>query len=135
MKKVYAANISEIARLVENLEAFCDEHNVDAPTLFAFNLCIDEIFTNIVDYGYKHLTGEIEIELTIANDKMRALISDSAPPFNPLAEVGDPKLDTNLEDREVGGLGIFFVKKQMDEVAYARRNGRNELRLTKKLKC
>ena len=135
MKKVYAAKISEIERLVEDLEAFCGEHNIAAEILFAFNLCLDEIFTNIVDYGYKNQGGEIEIELSVGDGKMTAQISDSAPPFDPLAEVADPNLDASLEDRDVGGLGIFFVKKHMDDIAYTRANGRNILRLAKAIPC
>ena len=135
MRKVYKARISETARLAEDAEAFCAAEGVGADAAFAMNLCLDEVFTNIVEYGYRGAEGEIEVELACGGGSLRAVVRDSAPPFNPLTEAKAPDLDAALEDRQIGGLGIYFVKKQMDEVEYAYANGRNELRLSKRLPC
>lgn len=135
MKKVYKAKISEMAKVVADLEAFCLENGLDSKVLFAFNLCLDEIFTNIINYGYRGKEGEVEIEMSVKDCIAKAIVRDSAPKFNLLADAKEPNINASLEDREIGGLGIYFVKNSMDEILYARRQGFNELTLIKKLPC
>lgn len=95
---------------------------------------IDEIFSNIVKYGYKDCSGPITVEFAELAD-MRAVqirVTDEAVEFNPL-EVPEPDITLPIESRTEGGLGIFLVKKTMDDVQYKYENGKNILTLVKKL--
>ena len=95
-------------------------------------LACEEILVNIINYAYPENGGEIELAIDEFDDGNGLLISiiDSGVPFDPLAKT-DPNIDAPIEEREIGGLGIYLVKKVMDEVEYSRKTGRNTLRLVK----
>ncbi|MGK7876539.1 MAG: SpoIIE family protein phosphatase [Xenococcaceae cyanobacterium] len=97
-------------------------------------LIAEEILTNIIKYGYKD--GEahpIKIDLCISNKRLSLTFEDAGKPFNPLDEIADPELDIDIENRPVGGLGIFLVKQLAEQLEYARRNGKNVLKVEKNL--
>ncbi len=132
MKNVYQARLSEMARAAEDIESFCEGEELPAAAAFAFSLCLDEVFTNICEYGYPGGgRGSIEIEMLRDGGRVRAFIRDDGRPFNPLEECPEPDLDAPLEERKIGGLGIYFLKKNMDALAYRREGGRNELMMEK----
>ena len=99
------------------------------------NLVLEELFTNIVFYGF---AGEepAEHRIGIVFDRtdrvLTVVVSDDARPFNLLEQAKDPGVDAPLDDRHIGGLGIHFVKTVMDHVDYARLDGKNVVTLTKK---
>ncbi len=99
------------------------------------NLVLEEIITNIIKYGFDdNRQHHINIIAAFENDTVKIRVQDMAKPFNPL-EREDPKIhDVPLEQRDIGGLGIFFVKKMMDRVSYTRKEGRNILDLEKHIK-
>lgn len=92
----------------------------------------DEIFTNIAMHGYPEEEGTMEISVKFdETDRCLALtFTDSGIPFDPL-EATEPDLDRPPEEREIGGLGIFLVRRFMDSVEYRRENDRNVLVLRK----
>lgn len=97
-------------------------------------IAVEEIFSNIAHYAYNPDIGEVVIR--VSSDDMLTLsveLEDVGAKFNPL-ENTDPDITLSAEDREIGGLGIFMVKKMMDEVAYRYENGKNVLTLTKHYK-
>lgn len=101
-------------------------------------LCVEEVFVNIANYAYHPKTGEVRVGLDIPEnfkDAIRVIISfiDKGRPFNPL-EKEMPDLEAELEDRTIGGLGIFLVKTKMDDVTYEYKDGQNILTMTKELK-
>ncbi len=100
----------------------------------AVQLCLDELITNIISYGYDDgETGrDIIIRFTREDDQLDVVLMDDARPFNPL-DMPDPDVTAALEDRRIGGLGIFFVRNMMDDVRYERIDGRNILTLRKRL--
>ncbi len=135
MKKIYAADLKNLDAISEDIDAFCDEIGAGSADRFSINLCLDELFTNIVSYGYRGDSSkpvEIEIEKSGA-DSVRITVIDSAPEFNPLTDAASPDTDSPVEKREIGGLGIFFIRKYMDDVSYSRENGKNRLEMQKKL--
>lgn len=89
---------------------------------------LDEVLSNIANYGYKDEPGPINLVITIEEDRVVVMIADAAPKFNPLEEQ-DPDTTLDAEDRKIGGLGIFMVKKLMDEVHYMYEFGRNLITL------
>ncbi len=99
------------------------------------DLSVEEIFINIASYAYYPDTGMAFISFESENGGSTVLISftDTGVPYNPL-EKEDPDITLTSEERQVGGLGIFLVKKNMDEVYYKYENGNNVLTMKKKIK-
>ena len=87
-------------------------------------------FVNIANYAYPDKDGSVEV--SCEHDEHGALVitlSDSGQPFDLLAAAA-PSLEDNVSEREVGGLGIFLIKKVMDDVSYKRVDDKNVLTLT-----
>ncbi len=99
------------------------------------DLAVEEVFVNIAQYAYAPDTGDAEILVRTDDDSGTIEIEfrDSGVPFDPLAKP-DPDVTLTAEERRIGGLGIFLVKKNMDEVTYRRQDGQNILTLTKKVR-
>lgn len=98
------------------------------------DLAIDEIFTNIASYAYAPGTGNATVTMDYdAESGMFSLtFCDSGVPYNPLQKE-DPDVNLPAEERSIGGLGIFLVKKTMDDMRYEYRDGKNILTLMKKI--
>lgn len=124
----------------ENLEkvtAFVDEglEEVGCPpkVQMKINIAIDEIFSNIAHYAYCPETGMVTVQVEILKEPLTACITfiDRGIPYNPLSEP-DPDISLSASDRQIGGLGIYLVRKSMDEVSYEYREGKNILTIKKK---
>ena len=94
-------------------------------------IAVEEIFVNIAHYAYNPETGGAVIRVT-AGDEIRIEFEDKGKPYNPL-EKADPDITLPAEEREIGGLGIYMVKKSMDSVKYEYKEGKNILSIMKKL--
>lgn len=129
----FDARMENIPAMLDNIADFCMKYKIQDS--FKNNLLVvgDEIFSNIVKYGYKNEGGEIFVRLLFNIDKNEFVITiiDLAPAFNPL-EVNNSMIEGDIKGREVGGLGILIVKKIMTECAYDNINGKNILVLRKK---
>lgn len=124
-------NIPVVTGFVEEqLEA------LDCPmkTQMTMDVAIDEVFTNIASYAYGSEQGTATVRFDFDEEARVASVTfiDSGVPFNPL-ESAEPDITLAAEDRPVGGLGIFLVKKTMDEVLYKYENGQNVLTIRKKI--
>ena len=97
-------------------------------------IAIDELFGNIARYAYSPDVGKATVRFEVDNDLPAVIITfiDHGVPFNPLEQV-DPDTHASAEERQIGGLGIFLVRKTMDMVEYAYRDGRNILMIKKNL--
>ncbi len=125
--------IEDFPRFLELLESFAEQHDLPQEAVFSMHLAIDELFTNIVSYGFSDdKTHTIEIDVSYGEDALQVRMSDDGIPFDPLNEAPEPDLDASLEERRVGGVGVHFVKNLMDDVSYVYENGRNCLCLIKK---
>ena len=131
----------EIAAKVENLDevlAFVDERleNAGCPmrTQTQIDIAVEEIFVNIASYAYQPGTGNARIGVLISEDPLAASIRfiDSGMPYDPLAKE-DPDVTLPVEERPIGGLGIYMVKKSMDEVLYENKDGCNIFTIKKLL--
>ncbi|MBR6020273.1 MAG: SpoIIE family protein phosphatase [Lachnospiraceae bacterium] len=105
-------------------------------TLMSIDVAVEEIFVNIANYAYEGEPGEATITVgtePVADGATEAAISfsDSGKPFNPL-EKPDPDVTLSADERTVGGLGIFMVKKSMDDVSYRREDDRNIVTIRKR---
>ena len=88
------------------------------------------LFSNIANYAYPNKEGFVDIALKIHPDEIEIQFKDNGIPYNPLARE-DPDITLSVEERGVGGLGIYMVKKSMDEVAYEYTNGQNIFTMVK----
>ena len=125
-------DLAQIADVAAKVEAFCEAHDLLPDVTYAVNLSIDEILTNAISYGYDdEESHRIEIVMRREADSLVVVVSDDSAPFDvsagPQADV-----ESGLEDREIGGLGIFLVHQMMDEVEYERVDGRNVVTLIKR---
>ena len=95
-------------------------------------IAIDELFSNIAKYAYKNRKGKVTIKVEEIKDPHSVVITfiDDGPEYNPLAK-DDPDVTLSAEDREIGGLGIFLVKKTMSEMIYNRLHNKNILKIRK----
>ena len=98
------------------------------------DIAVDELFGNIAQYAYDPLTGPATVRVEVDDDPMAVIITfiDHGKPYDPLAGK-EPDITLNAEDREVGGLGVFLVKKTMDEITYEYKNGQNILKIRKNM--
>lgn len=132
----------QIEAIKDNLDdvlVFIDSEleKIDCPMKIQMqiDLSVEEIFINIASYAYYPETGMAYIGFESENDGSSILISftDEGIPYNPLKKE-DPDITLTSDERQVGGLGIFLVKKNMDEVYYKYEDGKNVLTMKKKIR-
>ena len=136
-KKSYSfelkSSLSELDRLCQNLETFGKKFGFSKKLIFEINLALDELFTNIISYGFKDDEEHvIKVTLTPQNNELRLCIEDDGTPFNPI-DFETPDVSSSVENCKIGGLGIHIMKKLMDEVCYQRCGDKNVLNLKKKV--
>lgn len=98
-------------------------------------IAIDELFGNIAKYAYSPDVGRATVRLEVEEEPLSVIITfiDNGKHFNPL-EQKEPDTTLSAQEREIGGLGIFLVKKTMNLVEYEYKNGQNILRIKKNIK-
>jgi serine/threonine-protein kinase RsbW len=125
--------LDQIAVLAEALERLSDEWNIPMGVTLNLNLVLEELVSNIIFYGYDDTNQHIiNILLSFDNDTMKMRIEDDGKEFNPLL-YAEADINLSIEDRKIGGLGIFFVRKMMDEIHYERRSSKNILNMSKRI--
>lgn len=104
----------------------------EASQLLRLELAVEEAFVNVANYAYPEKSGEVIVGLSISEDPLTATVelTDSGTRFNPL-EREDPDLSIGIEDKKPGGLGIFLIKENSDQVHYQYHEGRNILTIQK----
>ncbi len=123
-------NLNEIATVVENIDMLAEKWDLSMKIVFNLNLAIEELITNTISYGYKDEEEHtIEIVFSLSGNILHTVISDDARAFNPMESENSPDLNASLEEKDIGGLGIFFVKNLMDTMVYKYEDGRNILSL------
>lgn len=123
--------LSELDTLCQNLESFGESIGLSPKFIFETNLALDELFTNIISYGYSDKkVHTITVEISLQNNELLFRIEDDGMPFNP-TEVEEPDLGCSIEECKIGGLGIHLAKNLMDEVCYQRCKNKNLLTLRK----
>lgn len=97
------------------------------------DIAVEEIFVNIAHYAYAPETGDASIVIDLHDEpkEIRIVFMDSGTPYNPLARP-DPDTSLSAEERQIGGLGIYMVKKSMDFTEYEYRDGKNVLTIGKR---
>lgn len=128
--EIFSANVEKL----NDVLAFVDEEleKVEAPMKIAtqMDIAIEELFVNVASYAYAPNSGDVEIKVEAKDGSIEVIFEDSGVEFDPLAGE-DPDITLSAEERRIGGLGIFMVKKFVDEMDYCRTEGKNILRIRK----
>ena len=130
-----------IEATTENIEAVTNFVNEQLEALdcsmkvqMQVDIAIDELFSYIAHYAYNPETGSATVQVEVTEDPLAVVITfiDHGTPYDPLAKE-DPNTKLSAEERQIGGLGIYMVKKTMDDVSYEYKDGRNILKIKKNL--
>ena len=125
-------NISDLTILVTKLEQFFEENNTSSISM-PMTLILEELYTNTITHGASDGRDVfIEVNLSIDKDELILTYEDNGIPFNVL-KLPDPDLTASIENREVGGLGVHYVKTLTDSVEYEYVEKHNVLKMKKKL--
>lgn len=118
-------NLSELESLNKVVAEFAERHRLSSKVLLNLSLALEEILTNVISHAYDdNDEHQIMVRLFLEQGQLKVEVEDDGRPFNPL-EAPEPDLNKSLEERSIGGLGIHFVRKLMDELEYRREEGRN----------
>lgn len=132
MTKIFSAELKELDNVLAFVDVELEKVGCPMKIQSAIDVALEEIFVNIANYAYPGSKGTAEIDVG-ADDKTRAItirLVDSGVQFDPLAKP-DPDTGLQANERAIGGLGIFMVKKMMDSVEYKYENNKNILVLKK----
>jgi len=127
-----------VRRALDALAALWAEHGLSRAVTWPMDVSLDEVLANVVRHALADRGGDARVELSLSLDVAAApplcelVVSDDGPAFDPLAAEA-PDTSLGLDERPVGGLGLMLVRRLMDDVAYERRDGRNHLRLRRRL--
>lgn len=124
--------IEEIRTIEKFLTEFSEQHDFPPDVVFQIQLALEEIFTNVVSYGYDD-DAEHEVEILISRDGQSVTIeiADDGRPFDPLKDTPEMDATSGIEERRVGGAGVALTKTMMTDLRYRRDDGRNHLIMTK----
>ena len=145
------AVVENLAQVLATVDAQLDAERCPMRTRMQIDIAVEELFVNIANYAYKPDTGDADIlietmntcpipaseqegmsEKELQGKWLRVTMSDSGTPFNPLKK-DDPDVTLSAQERRIGGLGIFMVKKSMDHMYYEYKDGKNHISIIKKL--
>ena len=130
-----------LAATVENIETVTEFVNAQLEMLdcpikaqMQIDIAIDELFGNIAHYAYTPEVGNATVRVEVSEEPLAVIITfiDNGVPYDPLAK-DDPDITLSAEEREIGGLGIYMVKKSMDEITYEYKDGQNILTIKKNI--
>jgi anti-sigma regulatory factor (Ser/Thr protein kinase) len=125
-------DLSEIAKLHRELGNFGQKYSLSSKALFELNLILEEVLVNVISYAYAdNQLHEIVVRADLRDDELVIDVEDDGRPFNPL-QIPPPDLDRPLEQRNVGGLGLFLVRELTSSIEYTRREEKNHLVMRKK---
>ena len=127
------ATIENVAAVTAFVDEQLEQLNCPAKTQMQVDIAIDELFGNIANYAYNPNVGTATVRVEVTDDLPAVVITfiDNGVPYDPLAKA-DPDITLSVEEREIGGLGIYMVKKTMDDISYEYKDGKNILRIKKK---
>nr|WP_320160317.1 ATP-binding protein [uncultured Methanoregula sp.] len=124
-------DLDEIAGISTALEQVMKTHSFGEEEILDTQLAVEEAITNVIVHGYEGREGEIVIACRATKGIVEIQIEDKAPPFDPLS-LPEPDLTASVDDRKIGGLGIFLIRQVMDDIVYRHEDNKNILILVKR---
>lgn len=129
------ATVENIGIVTEFVDKQLEAMDCPMKAQMQIDIAIDELFGNIASYAYNPEIGQATVRVEVTEDPLAVIITfiDNGVPYDPLKKE-DPDITLSAEEREIGGLGIYMVKKSMDDINYEYKDGQNILSIKKKLK-
>ena len=133
-EKVFPADEKALPQVIAFAEAELEKAECPMKAIMQITVAIEEIFVNVARYAYPEGNGKarFSIDFDSTKSEITFCMKDGGIHFNPL-EKPDPDVTLSAEERKIGGLGIYMMKKTMDNVSYAYEKGENILTMTKKI--
>lgn len=126
-------DLSELKTLSQHLNKFGQVAGLSKAHVMDINICSEELFTNIVFYGFEDDSEHIiKFAISLDNNMLRLQIEDDGVAFDPLYK-RDAEIPSDLSEIKIGGFGIHIVKRLMDDIFYKREDGKNKVVLVKNL--
>ncbi len=132
MKKRYDPISGKSGAIIEDVMATPEVDTLPFDLNMRIRLCVEEVVENVVQYAYEAGAGYMQVETTLKNGVWSIVFEDAGVPFNPL-DKEDPDITLSVEERPIGGLGIFLCKQMMDHLEYNYEDGCNRLIMEKKI--
>lgn len=128
------AKTENIEKITEFVDEQLEMYDCPPKAKVQIDIAIDELFGNIALYAYNPDEGPATVRVEVTENPLSVILTfiDNGVPYNPL-EKADPDTTLSAEERQIGGLGIYMVKKTMDEIVYEYKNGQNFLKVKKSL--
>jgi len=129
-----SGDAAQLSALTQFLQEFWSAANLPPGETVSFELALEEIFMNVVMHGSPvGPMPRVEVSLALCDGSLTLMIEDDGPSFDPLS-LPAPDVTASLEERRVGGLGVYLVRQMMDAVCYQRLGARNQLSMTKRIR-
>ena len=119
----------DLGNVFAAVEEFGERAEWPANRIFQVKLILEEMALNVINYGGGEGLAPIHIKLTTKGDTVTIDITDVGQPFDPIKEAPSPDLSLSLEERPIGGLGLYLVRTMVDEMHYRWQDGQNHLKL------
>lgn len=131
---IVEAAIENVPKVMEFVDEQLEQFDCPMKTQMQVDVAVEELFSNIAHYAYNPGIGSATMRVEVVEEPLAVVITfiDNGIPYDPLAKA-DPDITLPAEEREIGGLGIYMVKKTMDDVSYEYRDGQNILRIKKNI--
>lgn len=132
MERRFKAADSELYNAIGFVEEELEKHDCPMKVTMQVTVAVEEIFVNIAHYAYDQEEGDMTLGVEVTDSEVIICFADHGTPFDPLARP-DPDVTLSAQERRIGGLGIYMVKKTMDEVQYRYEDGQNMLTMRKRI--
>ncbi|MBQ6163226.1 MAG: ATP-binding protein [Clostridia bacterium] len=128
------AEIDNIETATDFINGILDEADCSMKAQVQLDIALDEMMSNVARYAYTSNVGDVTVSIEILDDPRRAVLTltDEGIPYDPLQKE-DPDITLSAEERKIGGLGIYIVKKSMDDMSYAFEDGKNIVTIIKNI--
>lgn len=128
VERTFVASLDTIPAMIEFVASTAETFGVHPKRVMHLELAVEEATANICSYAYEIPPGEVTIKISREPELFRIELIDSGVPFDPMA-METPDLKAELESRQVGGLGVFLIRRMLDDVHYSRNGAKNILSL------
>jgi serine/threonine-protein kinase RsbW len=116
----FNASLDSLLGMMEHIRDQAEANEIPALLIHKIELACEEAIVNIISYAYERNPGKIEIACNKNGKRFEVTLRDRGAPFNPIDVTINPQFDTPVNERRVGGMGIFLIRKTIDEVSYRR---------------
>ena len=128
----FEAKVESLPDVLAFVDRYLEEQNCPMKAQMQIDLAVEELFVNIAHYAYAPEIGAATVRVDVLEQPLSVAITllDNGKPYDPLAKA-DPDVSLSAEERQIGGLGIYMVKKSMNEISYEYKDGQNILTIKK----